>query len=38
MNSCLMMRIMSGLTEASRDVAVKNSVIGESGGEADVVI
>ena len=30
--------VLSGLTEASRDVAVKNSVIGESGGEADVVI
>ena len=30
--------VLSGLTEASRDVAAKNSVIGESGGEADVVI
>lgn len=30
--------VLSGLTEASRDVAVKNSQIGESGGEADVVI
>ena len=28
---------LSGLTEKSRDVAVKNSVIAESGGEADVV-
>ena len=29
--------VLSGLTIASRDVAIKNSVIEESGGEADVV-
>ena len=29
--------VLSGLTEASREVAIKNSVIGQSGGEADVV-
>ena len=29
--------VLSGLTIASRDIAVKNSVIEESGGEADVV-
>ena len=29
--------ILSGLTEASRDVAKQNSIIGDTGGEADVV-